>query len=79
LNEYSGGKASSSLHLARAICRRAERRIVPLLDEGLELPILQYLNRLSSYLFTIARVCAINDGFKETIYKRPKPQDSENQ
>ena len=58
---------------------RAERTIVPLLHEGLELPILQYLNRLSSYLFTIARVCAANDGFKETIYKRPKPQCDENQ
>ncbi|XP_054153088.1 corrinoid adenosyltransferase MMAB-like [Oppia nitens] len=71
----SGGKASSALHMSRAICRRAERKLVPLLDEGLELPILQYLNRLSSYLFTIARVCALNDGKPETIYTRQKSSD----
>ena len=73
----SGGKAATGLHLARAICRRAERRLVPLLDEGLELPVLQYLNRLSSYLFIIARVCARKDGFDETIYRRPRYQDDE--
>jgi len=66
----SGGKASAALHMSRAICRRAERQLVPLLDEGLELPVLQYLNRLSSYLFTIARVCALNDRKPETIYRR---------
>lgn len=71
----SGGKASSCLHLARSICRRAERRLVPLLDEGLELPVLQYLNRLSSYLFTVARLCCQEDGFQETIYRRPRQQD----
>lgn len=73
----SGGKAASCLQLSRAICRRAERRLVPLLDEGLELPVLQYLNRLSSYLFTVARVCTKIDGFQETIYRRPRPMDDE--
>lgn len=68
----SGGKASASLHVARAICRRAERRVVPLLDDGVELPILQYLNRLSSYLFTVARVCSVQEGHQEVIYRRPK-------
>lgn len=73
----SGGKAASSLHLARAICRRAERRLVPLLDDGLELPVLQYLNRLSSYLFTVARVSSREEGFQETIYRRPRHQDDQ--
>lgn len=73
----SGGRASASLHLARAICRRAERRLVPLLDDGLELPVLQYLNRLSSYLFTVARVCAREDGFEETVYRRPRQQQQQ--
>ncbi|KAH7646149.1 LOW QUALITY PROTEIN: corrinoid adenosyltransferase MMAB [Dermatophagoides farinae] len=69
----SGGKAASSLHLARAICRRAERRLIPLLDEGLELPVVQYLNRLSSYLFIVARVCCQQEGHKEVVYwERPK-------
>ncbi|KAH9401752.1 hypothetical protein TYRP_017157 [Tyrophagus putrescentiae] len=73
----ASGRASASLHLARAICRRAERRLVPLLDDGLELPVLQYLNRLSSYLFTVARVCAREDGFEETVYRRPRQQQQQ--
>lgn len=73
----SGGRAASSLHVARAICRRAERRLVPLLDEGLELPVLQYLNRLSSYLFTVARACSQQDGYEEVVYKRIRHDDSE--
>lgn len=73
----SGGKAASSLHLARSICRRAERRLVPLLDEGLELPVLQYLNRLSSYLFTAARYCSKADGYQETVYRRPRHQSTD--
>ena len=73
----SGGKAASALHVARAIARRSERRLVPLLNDGLELPVLQYLNRLSSYLFTVARVCARQEGFQETIYRRPRQQDDE--
>lgn len=69
-----GGRTAASLHLSRAICRRAERRLVPLLNEDLErlLPALQYLNRLSSYLFTVARVAAREEGFEETVYRRPK-------
>ena len=73
----SGGRGASSLHVARATCRRAERSLVPLLDEGLELPVLQYLNRLSSYLFTVARVSARHDGHQETIYRRPREFDDE--
>lgn len=72
----SGGKAASTLQLARAICRRAERRLVPLLDEGLELSVIQYINRLSSYLFTVARICSKIEGRKEVIYwERPNYKD----
>ena len=41
------------IHLPRAICRRAERRLVQLKD--FPAPILKYINRLSDYLFTLAR------------------------
>jgi cob(I)alamin adenosyltransferase len=51
-----GSIASSHLHNARVLCRRAERRVVELkvLDEVNE-PVLMYLNRLSDLLFTLAR------------------------
>ncbi len=53
-----GGHASiSHIHIARCICRRAERCCVRLLEEGqmIEPIILQYINRLSDYLFVLAR------------------------
>ncbi len=58
-----GHPLAASLHLARVVCRRAERRCVTLADscEGGETPdpnpdVLRYLNRLSDLLFVLARV-----------------------
>ena len=67
----SGGLASSHLHLARTICRRAERSSVPLAHEG-HIPdiVVVYLNRLSDYLFTVARICAKNENQPEVLYKK---------
>lgn len=51
-----GSQASAALHLARAICRRAERSMVAAHDEyGLNLAALTYINRLSDLLFTLCR------------------------
>lgn len=51
-----GHPASAASHLARAICRRAERRTVTLShQEVVTKPAIQYLNRLSDLLFVIAR------------------------
>lgn len=51
-----GTKTSAHLHLARTVCRRAERRVVPLVrGEQVDPTILVYLNRLSDLLFTMAR------------------------
>lgn len=51
-----GSGAAASLHLARAVCRRAERRVVALAAASPMDPlIVRYLNRLSDYLFAAAR------------------------
>eukprot|EP00013_Stygamoeba_regulata_P028630 CAMPEP_0177663756 /NCGR_PEP_ID=MMETSP0447-20121125/20096_1 /TAXON_ID=0 /ORGANISM="Stygamoeba regulata, Strain BSH-02190019" /LENGTH=280 /DNA_ID=CAMNT_0019169615 /DNA_START=64 /DNA_END=906 /DNA_ORIENTATION=+ len=65
----SGGKASSSFHVARAVCRRAERSL--LLCESPD-PLRHYLNRLSDYLFTAARYVSMREGHPETPYKKVK-------
>jgi cob(I)alamin adenosyltransferase len=54
-----GGNLSESFaHLSRSICRRAERVIVTLMQEGYQVPELTeaYINRLSDFLFTYARI-----------------------
>jgi len=53
-----GSAASAYLHLARTVCRRAERVMVELKDkagEGVSAPSLKYVNRLSDYLFVAGR------------------------
>ncbi len=52
-----GTKGSAQLHVARTVCRRAERRVVELGEQEMLSPnVLTFLNRLSDYLFVIARV-----------------------
>lgn len=54
-----GGMAAANCHLARTVCRRAERRVVTLGKSETINPIsLHYLNRLSDLLFVLARVLA---------------------
>jgi len=53
-----GSAASAYLHLARTVCRRAERIMVKLRDqpgEDVSAPSLKYINRLSDYLFVAGR------------------------
>ena len=57
-----GTPAAATLHLARTICRRAERMMVELAakpDEPVSDPAIQYINRLSDFLFVASR--AVND------------------
>ncbi|XP_077096668.1 corrinoid adenosyltransferase MMAB [Siphateles boraxobius] len=69
----SGGKSSAALHVARGVCRRAERCVAPIVRSGETDPeVARYLNRLSDYLFTVARYAAMKEGNAETIYKRPE-------
>jgi cob(I)alamin adenosyltransferase len=68
-----GGAAASSCHLARAICRRAERRTWSLARAQTVAPEpLQYLNRLSDLLFVIARVLARHDTGSEVLWQHDR-------
>src|SRR4030095_13758557 len=50
-----GAPAGAALHLARTVCRRAERAVLSLGKDAVESVVLVYLNRLSDLLFTMAR------------------------
>jgi cob(I)alamin adenosyltransferase len=50
-----GAPAAAHLQLARAVCRRAERRVVQLGSESVDAVLLTYINRLSDLLFVMAR------------------------
>ena len=66
-----GTPAAAQLHLARTICRRAERMVVRLDDtpEGLVPPnLIVYLNRLSDLLFVLARAVNQRGGWKDLIW-----------
>jgi cob(I)alamin adenosyltransferase len=67
-----GLPAAAYLHLARTICRRAERLIAELIDtadESVTTEVLHYVNRLSDYLFVAARYA--NDKGAIEILWRP--------
>jgi len=61
----------STLHIARTVCRRAERCCVKMEKKEMEIEslIIKYLNRLSDYLFILARFAAHQLGVKETPWK----------
>jgi cob(I)alamin adenosyltransferase len=62
-----GSPLGAELHLARTICRRAERRVVGLMRvEPIEPRLVRYLNRLADLLFVMARWCNQRAGVGET-------------
>lgn len=64
-----GGHASATCHLARTVCRRAERSVVMLTEElNLNSDLQIYLNRLSDFLFVACRVLSKHSGSKETLW-----------
>lgn len=76
----SGGPAAAALHMARTICRRAERGVVPLVRaKAVESNVGQYLNRLSDYLFTAARVASRAAGADEVVYKKARDRSRRQQ
>jgi len=69
-----GTKAAATLHVARTVCRRAERRAVPLYRAGkIELLVISYLNRLSDLLFTMARAANHREKVEDVKWVPPKP------
>lgn len=66
-----GGHTTVSFcHVARCVCRRAERLAVALMhEEPVDEQIIRYLNRLSDYLFVLARQLSQNLGVEEVIWQ----------
>ena len=54
--------AGATLHLARTVCRRAERHIVALGPDAVDAELLAYVNRLSDLLFVLARLANARAG-----------------
>lgn len=60
----------SAIHLARCVCRRAERRVITLDHaQGVDQEIIKYLNRLSDFLFMLGREISRREGAEEIIWK----------
>ena len=69
-----GPPLASALHLARAACRRAERRVIALHRREPVSPLaLTYLNRLSDFLFVAARAASHRAGVAEIPWNPPRP------
>ena len=65
-----GHPVVSYCHIARTVCRRAERRIVSLqAQESIDTGVIVYLNRLSDYLFVLGRTIARHYGVQEVIWQ----------
>ena len=64
-----GNLTGAQCHVCRTVCRRAERRIVSLArEEKIDDNILRYINRLSDYLFVLARRAVVAEGKQEDLY-----------
>jgi len=66
-----GSQLASSLHLSRAVCRRAERSVVTLRrTEKINPEMVPYLNRLSTYLFNLARHANVLEGYGDEAWNQ---------
>lgn len=68
-----GGETGARCHLARTVCRRAEREVVTLSHHDAVRPeAIRYLNRLSDLLFVLARVLARASGHGEVLWRHER-------
>jgi cob(I)alamin adenosyltransferase len=66
-----GSRAAALSHLARTVCRRAERRVVALASQQTLPPdCVRYLNRLSDLLFVLSRVINRRDGCDDVLWRK---------
>ena len=66
-----GHSSASKSHIARTVCRRAERNLITLSNtENIDPIHLQYLNRLSDYLFVLARTLLANNNKNEIVWQK---------
>ena len=69
----AGGEAASVCHLARSVCRRAERQLFTVnREKTLNPELLAYINRLSDLLFVMARVITKQNGRQEVYWQSEK-------
>lgn len=73
-----GCSAGAQLHVARTVCRRAEREVTALIDDdpALSSSVIPYINRLSDLLFTLARAVNHRAGHPETTWLPGRRRDS---
>jgi cob(I)alamin adenosyltransferase len=64
-----GSRAAAALHVARTVCRRAEREVLALTDAPPRREIVVYLNRLSDLLFALARQANVIAGVPDVPWK----------
>lgn len=74
-----GDPVSAQVHIARTVCRRAERRVVGLKqttdtepDQDCLLLVIRYLNRLADFLFVLARFINTQKGNIDRVWKKPE-------
>jgi cob(I)alamin adenosyltransferase len=68
-----GCQASSFCHIARTVCRRAERRIVELSEKAeVDSNLIKYINRLSDYLFVLSRKISMDQKAAEILWSPDK-------
>lgn len=67
-----GCRAAAVAHICRTVCRRAERRILALAEEGAEVDahVISYVNRLSDYLFVLARKLNADEKHPEINFRQ---------
>ena len=65
-----GGMLSAFFHQARTVCRRSERRLLEInANEPLRSEVMQYVNRLSDWLFVMGRKAALDFGYDEVLWR----------